>query len=167
MAAALLGCSIKVRDKNRRKGQRLCPVLGKVNGLSEAEQAELYACEAVIETGWATFVQVGLALARIREAQLYRIEFQCFDTYCRVKWQYARRYVDQVIAAAQLFNHLSANCAQHKPDHESQLRPLVGLSLEQAAAVWERAVARAGSRKITALMVHRQIRLVVDNTRAG
>jgi hypothetical protein len=137
----------------RSDAPKVDPVLGKVNGLSDAEQAELYACEAVIETGWATFVQVGLALARIREAQLYRLEFQRFDTYCRVKWQYARRYVDQVIAAAQLFNYLSANCARRKPDHESQLRPLVGLSLEQAAAAWERAASRAGPRKITALMV--------------
>jgi hypothetical protein len=75
-----------------------------------------------------------------------------------VKWQYARRYVDQVIAAAQPFNHLSANCAQRKPDHESQLRPLVGLSLDQAAAAWERVAARAGPRQITALMVKAAIK---------
>jgi hypothetical protein len=49
----------------------------------------------------------------------------------RLKWQYSRRYVDQLIAAAQLFRYLSANCSRRKPEHENQLRPLVGLTGEQ------------------------------------
>jgi hypothetical protein len=45
--------------------------LGQVETLSEAEEAEFKACEAVIVAGWHTFVDVGLALARIRDARLY------------------------------------------------------------------------------------------------
>jgi hypothetical protein len=37
-----------------------------------------------------------------------------------------------------------------KPGHEPQLRLLAGLSLEQAQLAWERAVEKAGGRKITA-----------------
>ena len=58
-----------------------------------------------------------------------------------------------MISAAQLFTYLSANCLQRKPDHESQLRPLVGLAPEQAKSAWEHAVQKAGNRRITARMV--------------
>src|SRR5437016_3749635 len=54
-----------------------------------------------------------------------------------------------LICAAQLFTHLLANCKQRKPDHKSQLRPLIGLSLEQALLAWERAAENAGGRRIT------------------
>ena len=36
----------------------LSPVLGKVQFLTDAEQANLWACEEVIGSGWQTFVQV-------------------------------------------------------------------------------------------------------------
>src|ERR1019366_2792941 len=66
----------------------LSPVLGTLEGLTEVEQAELYACEEVIGSGWHTFVQVGLALARIRDKELYTTEYDSFEAYYRVKWQY-------------------------------------------------------------------------------
>ena len=44
--------------------------LGQVELLTDAERANLFACETVIETGWQTFVQVGLALAQIRDERL-------------------------------------------------------------------------------------------------
>jgi hypothetical protein len=64
-------------------------VLGTLETLSPAEQAELFACEQVIESGWATFVQVGLALATIKNNRLYRLDFGCFEDYCRAKWSSA------------------------------------------------------------------------------
>ena len=41
------------------------------------------------------------------------------------------------MSAAQLLKCLCANCAQIKPDHESQLRPLIGVTLQQAQEAWE------------------------------
>jgi hypothetical protein len=52
-----------------------------------------------------------------------------------------------------LFRYLSANCSQRKPEHENQLRPLVGLTPEQAQVAWERAAEKASDRKTTAQMV--------------
>jgi hypothetical protein len=49
--------------------------------------------------------------------------------------------------------YLSANCSQRKPEHENQLRPLVGLTPEQAQMAWERAAEKASGRKTTAQMV--------------
>ena len=56
-------------------------VLGKLETLSPSEQAEFFACEQVIESGWATFVQVGLALSTIRQNKLFRIDYGSFEHY--------------------------------------------------------------------------------------
>jgi hypothetical protein len=49
--------------------------------------------------------------------------------------------------------YLSANCSGRKPEPENQLRPLVGLTPEQAQTAWERAAEKASDRKTTAQMV--------------
>src|ERR1019366_4537536 len=107
----------------------LSPMLGTIEGLTEVQQAELYACEQVIGSGWHTFVQVGLALARIRDGELYTTEYDSFEAYYRVKWQYGQHYVNRLISAAQVFTPLVTICHQTKPEYESQVRPLVGLTL--------------------------------------
>jgi hypothetical protein len=61
--------------------------LGQVELLTDEERANLFACEIVIESGWQTFVQVGLALAQIRDGRLYKEEYHTFQAYCRLKWQ--------------------------------------------------------------------------------
>jgi hypothetical protein len=71
----------------------------------------------------------------------------------QLKWQDSRRSIDQLIAAGQLFRYLSANCSERKPEHENQLRPLTGLTPEQAQTAWERAAEKASDRKTTAQMV--------------
>jgi hypothetical protein len=123
---------------------------------------DYFACEEVIEGGWASNVQVGLAFATIRDRRLYRAEFRTFDEYCRERWEYGRRYVDQLISAAQVFTYLRANCSQMKPDHESQIRPLTHLSPEQARIAWDKAVQRASGKTVTA----RLIKNVVNGVRA-
>ena len=93
-----------MRDKPEKFD--LDPVIGKIEELSEPEQTELYACEEVIATGWNTYVQVGLALAQIRNKRLYRTQYFTFEEYCRTKWSYGRHYVCRLISAAQVFTHL-------------------------------------------------------------
>ena len=109
-------------------------VLGKLRDLSETEQAAYFACEEVLASGWNTFVQVGLALAQIRDQELYRGEFDSFEAYYRTKWQYGRHYVNRLISAAQVFTHLVTNRHQTAPEHETQVRPLIGLTPEEAKA---------------------------------
>ena len=128
------------------------PALGAVEVLSQNEQIRLFACEEVIASGWNTFVQVGLALAEIRKGELYRAEFDSFEQYCKLRWQYGRNYVDRLISAAQVVRCLMTNCHQ-QPEHEGQVRPLVGLTPEQAQAAWQFAVERAASKKVTQRLV--------------
>jgi hypothetical protein len=135
----------------------LSSVLGTLDNLSEFEQADFFACEEVLGTGWDGFVQCGLALARIRDGRLYREQYNTFEDYCRDKWQYGRRYVNQLISAAQVFTYLGANRSQKKPEHETQVRPLVGLTGEQVVAAWELAVQKAGSGKITERLVKKAV----------
>src|SRR5262249_12145942 len=71
-----------------------------VETLSEAGQMDFFACEEVIDSGWSTYVQVGLVLATIRDRRLYRGQFGNFQEYSRYRWDYGRRYVDQLISAA-------------------------------------------------------------------
>jgi hypothetical protein len=129
------------------------PQFGTAEVLTEAEQMDLYACEEVIASGWQTFVQVGLALARIPDARLYRVEFVCFEDYCQAKWLYGRRYVNRLISAAQVFTSVGTISSLRKPEHETQVRPLVGLTPEQAQLAWARAIEKAGGRRITAALV--------------
>jgi hypothetical protein len=49
-------------------------------------------------------------------------------------------------------------CHQTKPGNESQVRPLIGLSPEQAQTAWEYAVEKAGGRKITARLVKNAVK---------
>ena len=90
-------------------------VLGTIKLLTDAEFIDFARCESVVEIGWQSFVDVGLALAEIRDRQLYRMEYDSFQAYCRAKWEYGRRYVDQLIGAAQLVRHLRASSSQQKP----------------------------------------------------
>jgi hypothetical protein len=99
------------------------------------------------------FVEVGLALARIRDDRLYRAEFPTFEAYCQTKWHCGRSYVYHLISAAQLFTQVFADGKAPKPSHESQLRPLVGLSSEQVQLAWGRAAQNAGNGRITARLV--------------
>ncbi len=75
------------------------------------------------------------------------------EAYCRSKWQYKLRYAYDLINAAKVHTFLCANCAKVKPDHESQVRPLVGLPPELAKQAWETAVDRAQGQRITARLV--------------
>ena len=76
---------------------------------------------------------------------------------CCGKMAVPQRYSNQLISAAQVFRHLSANCAEHKPCHEAQVRPLVGLTFDQAQAAWNKAVKSAPGQRITARTVVRAI----------
>lgn len=121
--------------------------------LSAPEDQELQDCETVIRRGWDTFVEVGLALARIRDRRLYRKEFSTFEAYCREKWQYGHSQAYYLISAAAVVTELSTIVDIPKPIHESQVRPLIGLTPDQACAAWKKAVENAEGRVIAARIV--------------
>jgi hypothetical protein len=125
--------------------------------LSRNEQKELRDCEAVIAQGWWTFLQVGSALQRIRDKQLYRYKYRAFADYCRDKWKLGHTHAYRLIGAAQVMAHLSPIGDIPTPTHESQVRPLLGLESSVARAAWLRAIESAQGRGVTARDVRRAV----------
>jgi hypothetical protein len=96
---------------------------------------QLEACEAVIERGMTTFIEVGNALLRIRDERLYRQEYRDFETYCQARWAMNRRYANRLIEAADVADRLGPI----GPRNEGQARELSGLPAETAAQVMQEA----------------------------
>ncbi len=76
--------------------------------LSVEEIDQLAQYEATITKGLATFIEVGAALASIRDERLYRRDYATFDDYCRARWGWDRRRAYQLMdadEAAENVNH--------------------------------------------------------------
>lgn len=74
--------------------------------LAKADFGRLKACENVIQSGMATFVAVGMALAEIRDSQLYLAAHHSFDAYCRERWNMAARTAYQTIESGRIVRAL-------------------------------------------------------------
>lgn len=64
-------------------------------------RARLCEFEAIIERGLATFVEVGTALATIRDERLYLAHHSTFEDYCREAWGFSDRRARQMIDASE------------------------------------------------------------------
>lgn len=110
--------------------------------LSIDERNELERCEVVIKQGLETFIEVGQALLTIREKRLYRLEFGTFEDYCRDRWLFSRRRVNQMIQATEVISNLGT-IVPILPQTESQARPLTQLQPEAQREAWKEVVQQA------------------------
>lgn len=122
--------------------------------LSPAERSELSKWEDVIENGWDTFVNLGIGFARIRDAKLYRETHPTFERYCRERWQYGKSQAYYLIGAAAVVKNLSTIVDKPLPTHESQIRPLLGLSQDQAVEAWKEAVKNSDGNVTAKIVKH-------------
>lgn len=120
--------------------------------LTAPEAGELAECEAIVERGIETFLEVGTALLKIRDGRLYRQTFGTFEDYCRVRWGMSRIHAHRMIEAAQVAENVLP-IGNTPPSSESQLRPLVRLEPEQQREAYKRAVDLAPNGKPTARQV--------------
>ncbi len=105
-----------------------------------------------MEKGRQPFVELmeaGRALTRIRDGRLYREGYGNFEAYCRERWHLGKSHAHRLIAAAGLATYLSP-IGDTAPNHESQVRPLIGLANGQAAIAWQNAVKAARGGPVTA-----------------
>jgi len=121
--------------------------------LGPAESQERDKCEEIIRHGWGTFLEVGSALARIRDKRLYRDCYSTFEEYCRRKWELSRAHAYRMIDAAAVVAVLSP--IGDKLQSESQVRALAGLAPRTIPEAWRRALEIAGTGKVTARIVKR------------
>lgn len=128
--------------------------LAELNSVTEKTLAEpdaaLVECEAVIERGLKSFVEVGQALARIRDEDLYKqLGYTRFEDYCRERWDLKRSYAYETIEASQTVRSLSGIPDTHIPTNPGQARELLGLAPGEAQEVMQAAHEATGG-KITA-----------------
>ena len=135
------------------------------SALSSQDKNELCECETIIERGWRTFVEVGNALATIRNKGLYREGYATFESYCRKRWQYGKAHAYRLIAAAEVLKHLSP-IGDNVPTSESQVRPLLGLEKGDVLKAWQRATEAAQGGTVTAKLVKKAAAELKSNSSA-
>lgn len=117
--------------------------------------------EAVISKAEFAFAFTGLALAKIRDEKLYReAGHKTFEKYCKDRWGFSRKRAYQLIDAASLAGFLSTN-VDILPTNESQIRPLVGRSLEEAVEIWKLAIEMAAGAPVTQSLVKKAIKALL------
>lgn len=114
-------------------------------------------CEAVIEKGLETYIEVGEALTEIRDRLLYRDGYATFELYCRERWRFVASRARQLIGAVETARVLET-VTNVTPANEAQARELAPLrgDPKKMAEVWERVVERTDG-KPTTLAVRRAV----------
>jgi hypothetical protein len=103
----------------------LLPAAGRLGELEATIAAGRAAVEAGARQARQGFVQIGGALAVIREERLYVADFGTFDRYCRARWGFTRQRAHQLIAAAQSARVLTqVDTDTDLPANERQVREL-------------------------------------------
>lgn len=125
--------------------------------LSPAERSRLVDCERVIKRGLTTFVEVGEALAEIRDSRLYRVRHATFEDYCRERWQLSRPRAYELIGAAAVVENLSGMPDIPLPANERQAGPLKVLEPEQQRDAWQDALEEAGEDPVTSAHVKKAV----------
>jgi hypothetical protein len=128
--------------------------------LLPAEEAErLFDLEVVIDKGMRTFVEVGQALAEIRDSGLYRASNLTFEEYCAQRWGMSRRFAYNTIASSRVvcsIEHIATDTGERllPPASEAVARELQPLSdmPEKLKVAWAEALA-VGNDKPTAKVV--------------
>jgi hypothetical protein len=131
-----------IEDPSRPKPERNSASVNAsdLEDITLEESRDLVRLEKVIDGGLQTFLEVGAALAEIRDRRLYRIEHKTFEAYCRDKWSIGRTYAHRIMAAAETVEMLPMG---NKPTSERQARPLTKIPAENRVEAWQRAVERA------------------------
>jgi hypothetical protein len=102
--------------------------------LTKAEADELAILEDIITRGMDTFIEVGMALAEIRDRKLYKQTHTTFEQYLADRWDMSRSRAHRLIEAAKISEVLPTG---NKPTNEAQARELVDLTPDAALSVMQ------------------------------
>jgi hypothetical protein len=122
--------------------------------MSIRESERLEELEKLIAKGQKTFVEVGLALAEIRDLRLYKREYASFREYCQKKWGWEKRYTQYVIAGAEAVRSLPEK-TRTLVHHETAARELAKVEPGQRAGVVQAIVDQG--KAVTAAEVKRHL----------
>ena len=140
--------------------------------LSATERAFLHEREKIVERGSRVFVEVGIALAEIKnfkDGVLVR-RYGGFDQYCKERWGFGLAYGYRLMDAAKVVQELSPrgeNAAEAVlPTSEKQVRELTRLeSPEHRREAWKKTVESAGGNPILVADVRKVVNGVMKEHR--
>jgi hypothetical protein len=118
--------------------------------LTPSEQQQLSELETTIEKGMQTFLEVGAALAAVRDGRLYRADYGTFEAYCQERWGMTRRNANHLIGAVDVVDSLGTTVP--KPTSERQARALGKVPEAERAEVWQEAHERSGGKPTAKLI---------------
>jgi phage N-6-adenine-methyltransferase len=103
------------------------------------QSTDLCALEKIVEKGKSTFVEVGMALLRIHDAELYKSTHSTWQNYCQQRWGWSRQHCYRLMGAAELVqNNLSP---VGDTPRETHIRPLVGMEADAQRELYAEALA--------------------------
>ena len=122
--------------------------------LTPAELTERQELETAIKSGWKTFLEVGSAVAKIRDKKLYRDKYETFEQYLLTELGYSLPYAYSLIGSAEVNAQMSAIAEiTVKPLNEAQFRELIPVPEGKRVAAWKSALKLAGDKAVTAKVV--------------
>lgn len=141
--------------------------------------------EDIIASGLKSFIDVGISLMAIRDERLYEAQYDTFESYCKVRWGFAKSRAYQLISSAVVVDELSTivdtetkksggKCNIPLPVNEAQARAVADATDDPSKQkqVWRAAVesapkAQDGTPKITAAIVKKAAAAVVGKHKAS
>lgn len=128
-----------------------------IDTLTTVEENRLEELESVVRRGLGSFLEVGAALAEIRDSRLYRRSYGTFADYLQRRWNMGLSHAYRLIDASETVRGMEALSPRGEsllPVSEKQVRPLTALpEPESQAAVWNQAVEEAGGAQPTGVSV--------------
>ncbi len=129
------------------------------SALTRPEKTAFAKHEATIERGLQTFVEVGQALAEIRDRRLYRQSHATFEAYCNERWGRGRRWANQLVCASVAAVHVGKHVSQ--TPNARQAMALAKAPVEWQVEAWTYAIKEHGQ-TVTAAKVTRIISSFVE-----
>jgi len=119
--------------------------------MTAEDKARLQVLENKVRDGMKSFIEVGKALAEIRENKYYREQYKTFEDYCKTEWDMSSSNAYHLTDGYQVVQNLYTSTeliGGYKPISEAQVRPLVKLDREEQIKVWKKVVETCPAGKI-------------------
>jgi len=131
------------------RSMKLGPGIGPLTTTEETRLGEL---TAIVDRGFATYFEVGTALAEIRESRLYRGGAQTFEEFCEAHWQITSHRANQLMTAVDVVKEIGT--VVPIPANERQARALSAAPVGKRAETLQEAIATAPEGKLTAAHIN-------------
>lgn len=113
--------------------------------LTTAEEKRREELVRIVKDGLNKFIEVGMALAEIRDKKLYRNTHETFEKFVNDTFSIGIRYAQMLMQGTKTVENLKTRTQVRLPESERQVRPLseFGNDPDIQAKLWGRAVQKA------------------------